>query len=277
MLQKLLRTFIDNINNERVKNKKDAREEFKTVKKNVKNEALKQIVKDLEPAIFGYDDDKSKEELEAEELDRRFNQLKNKKILEGEILERKFETLKNRRLIKERIDALIKKLNNSDYNDDDDDDDDDDDMILNNLLSNLNTTTEIAEKNRQIFLKIANKKKNKDNETRSKNNDDNGNDDNDDNDDNGNDDDDNDDNDDNGNDIDDDNGNDIGNVNTNPKKGSGVFTLQKEFGKLLTFLAQLHAGNNSKKLKNDINQLLKALYNSKEISELVYENLIAAI
>ena len=31
-----LRTFIDNINNERVKNKKDAREEFKNVKKNVK-------------------------------------------------------------------------------------------------------------------------------------------------------------------------------------------------------------------------------------------------
>ena len=35
-----LRTFIDNINNERVKNKKDAREEFKIVKKNVKSEAL---------------------------------------------------------------------------------------------------------------------------------------------------------------------------------------------------------------------------------------------
>ena len=32
-----LRTFIDNINNERVKNKKDAQEEFKTVKKNVKS------------------------------------------------------------------------------------------------------------------------------------------------------------------------------------------------------------------------------------------------
>ena len=42
---------------------------------------------------------------------------------------------------------------------------------------------------------------------------------------------------------------------------------------MLTFLAQLHAGNNSKKLKNDINQ---ALYNSKQISELVYENLIDA-
>ena len=36
-----LRTFIGNINNEPVKNKKDAREEFKTVKKNVKSETVK--------------------------------------------------------------------------------------------------------------------------------------------------------------------------------------------------------------------------------------------
>ena len=38
------RTFIANINNERVKNKKDAREELKIVKKNVKSEPLKEIV-----------------------------------------------------------------------------------------------------------------------------------------------------------------------------------------------------------------------------------------
>ena len=62
-----------------------------------------------------------------------------------------------------------------------------------------------------------------------------------------------------------------------PKKGSDMFASQREFVKLLTFLAQLHAGNNSKKLKNNINQLLKALYNSKQISELVYKNLITAI
>ena len=61
------------------------------------------------------------------------------------------------------------------------------------------------------------------------------------------------------------------------KKSSGMFTSQKTFIKLLTFLAQLHAGSNSKKLKNDINQLLKALCESKQISKLVYENLIAAI
>ena len=105
-----LRTFIDNINNEHIKNKKDVREEFKTVKKNVKSEAFKQIVKDLKQAIFGYHDDKSKELEEAEKLDRRFNKLRNKKILEAEELERKFENLKNRRLIKEGIDALRKKI-----------------------------------------------------------------------------------------------------------------------------------------------------------------------
>ena len=57
------------------------------------------------------------------------------------------------------------------------------------------------------------------------------------------------------------------------QKSSGMFTSQKEFAKLLTFLAQLHAGNNSKKLKNDINRLLKALYNSKQIGEVSIKKL----
>ena len=56
-----------------------------------------------------------------------------------------------------------------------------------------------------------------------------------------------------------------------------MFTSKNEFVKLLIFLEQLHAGNNSKKLKNDINQLLKTLYKSKHISKLVYKNLIADI
>ena len=77
-----LQTFIDNINNERVKNKKDAREEFKIVKKNVKSEALKEIVKDLEQAIFG-DDDIDEDLLEAEELDRKFKDLISKKRRES--------------------------------------------------------------------------------------------------------------------------------------------------------------------------------------------------
>ena len=97
-----LRTFIGNINNERVKNKKDAREEFKIVKKNVKSEALKEIVKDLEKAIFRDDEDL----LETEELDKRFKNLISKKrheslrdddndedLLEAEELDKRFKNL----------------------------------------------------------------------------------------------------------------------------------------------------------------------------------------
>ena len=95
-----LRTFIDNVNNERVKNKKDAREEFKIVKKNVKNEALKEIVKDLEQALFGDDDND-----EAEGLDRKLKNLISKKrreslrkgldqdLLEAEELDRRLKNL----------------------------------------------------------------------------------------------------------------------------------------------------------------------------------------
>ena len=130
-----LRTFIDNINNERVK-KKDTREEYKIVKKNVKSEALKEIVKDLEQAIFG-DDDNDEDLLEAEELDRRLNNLISKK---------RFESL--REYLKEsedfnpqdRVNALRKKLNNlpktssdetSDDNNDNDNNDNEDNQISN--------------------------------------------------------------------------------------------------------------------------------------------------
>ena len=52
-----IKTFLDNINNKKnIKNKKDTRKEFKTVKKNVKSKALRTIVKELEQAIFGNDD-----------------------------------------------------------------------------------------------------------------------------------------------------------------------------------------------------------------------------
>ena len=57
------------------------------------------------------------------------------------------------------------------------------------------------------------------------------------------------------------------------QKGSGMFTYQKKFLKLLTFLTQLLTKNNSKKLKDDINQILKELYNSKQITKQVYNML----
>ena len=42
-------------------------------------------------------------------------------------------------------------------------------------------------------------------------------------------------------------------------------------------LAQLKAGNNSQKLKNEIRQLLHSLYRSKKLTKNVYNNLINII
>ena len=42
-------------------------------------------------------------------------------------------------------------------------------------------------------------------------------------------------------------------------------------------LAQLKAGNNSKKLKNEIRQLLCSLYRSKNLSKTIYNSLINII
>ena len=122
-----LRTFIDNINNERIKNKKDTREEFKNVKKIVKSEALKEIVKDLEQAIFG-DNDNGESLIEGldkdmleEELDRSFKNLISKKrreslikeldkdILEEEELDRRFKNL----ISKKRRESLREYLKES--------------------------------------------------------------------------------------------------------------------------------------------------------------------
>ena len=62
-----IQNFLDNITNKYIKNNKDALEEFKTVKNNVKSENLKDIVKELEDAIFGYDYDDDNEEPKDEE------------------------------------------------------------------------------------------------------------------------------------------------------------------------------------------------------------------
>ena len=54
-----IKTFLDNINSSITKNKKDARKEFNTVKKNVQSESLKYIVKELEKSIFGNDEERT--------------------------------------------------------------------------------------------------------------------------------------------------------------------------------------------------------------------------
>ena len=61
------------------------------------------------------------------------------------------------------------------------------------------------------------------------------------------------------------------------QKGSGTFTYQNKFVKLLTLLTQLLAKNNSKKFKDDINQILKEIYNSKQITKQVYNILNKSI
>ena len=61
------------------------------------------------------------------------------------------------------------------------------------------------------------------------------------------------------------------------QRGSGTFTHQNKFVKLLTLLTQLLTKNNSKKLKDDINKILKELYNSKQITKQVYNVLNKSI
>ena len=61
------------------------------------------------------------------------------------------------------------------------------------------------------------------------------------------------------------------------QKGSGTFNYQNKFLKLLTLLPQLLTKNNSKKLKDDVNQMLKELYNSKQITKQVYNILNKSI
>ena len=58
------------------------------------------------------------------------------------------------------------------------------------------------------------------------------------------------------------------------QKGCGTFTYQNKFVKLLTLLTQLLTINNSKKPKDGINQILKELYNSKQITKqvILYKN-----
>ena len=55
-----------------------------------------------------------------------------------------------------------------------------------------------------------------------------------------------------------------------PKNGSSMFTSQKKFAKLLTFLAQLLTNNSSKEPINDIKQLINNLYDDKQITKQVY-------
>ena len=60
-------------------------------------------------------------------------------------------------------------------------------------------------------------------------------------------------------------------------QGIKILTPNQMLNRLPIALAQLQAGNNSNKLKNEIRQLLYSLYRSKNITEQVYKSLIGII
>ena len=60
-------------------------------------------------------------------------------------------------------------------------------------------------------------------------------------------------------------------------EGLKILTPDQMLGRLPITIAQLKAGNNSKKLLNEIRQLLYSLYRSKKLAKTIYNNLINAI
>ena len=68
-------------------------------------------------------------------------------------------------------------------------------------------------------------------------------------------------------------------IKQNQKKGQGIkiLTPNQILNRLPIALAQLQAGNNFNKLKNEIRQLLYSLYCSKNMTEQIYKSLIGII
>ena len=56
-------------------------------------------------------------------------------------------------------------------------------------------------------------------------------------------------------------------------KGLNILTPNQMLSRLTISLAQLNAGNNSEKLKNEIGQLLYSLYRSKKLTKQLYKSL----
>ena len=60
-------------------------------------------------------------------------------------------------------------------------------------------------------------------------------------------------------------------------QGLKILTSNQMLSRLSIALAQLNAGNNSEKLKNEIRQLLYSLYRSKKLAKQIYKSLIDVI
>ena len=59
--------------------------------------------------------------------------------------------------------------------------------------------------------------------------------------------------------------------------GLKILTPDQMLNRLPISLAQLNAGNNSEKLKNEIRELLYSLYRSKKLTKQIYKSLIGII
>ena len=68
-------------------------------------------------------------------------------------------------------------------------------------------------------------------------------------------------------------------LNSEKQSGEGlkILTPNQMLSRLPITLAQLKAGNNSEKLKNEIRQLLYSLYRSKKLTKQLYKSLIDII
>ena len=68
-------------------------------------------------------------------------------------------------------------------------------------------------------------------------------------------------------------------LNSEKKQGSGlkILTPNQMLSRLPITLAQLKAGNNSEKLKNQIRQILYSLHSSKKLTKQLYKSLIDII
>ena len=67
--------------------------------------------------------------------------------------------------------------------------------------------------------------------------------------------------------------------NQRKQQGGGlkILTPNQMLSRLPIALAQLNAGNNSEKLKNEIRQILYSLYRSKKLAKQIYKSLIDII
>ena len=68
-------------------------------------------------------------------------------------------------------------------------------------------------------------------------------------------------------------------VKQNETKGTGlkIVTPKQMLQRLPIALAQVNAGNNSENLLNEIRQIIYSLYQSKQITKKVYNNIIKSI